>query len=116
MSGGSVDGTERPETVEIDRQKVTTMLHQLTLTRERERLSPVSDEHLDTATTWLEELLDMVTDRPEGGGPPVSNGLRPRLLAAAEAYEAGDLERADEELVAALGAVRKSKGGEHGDG
>jgi len=46
------DGTE---TIEIDQQKAATMLHQLT--RERERLSPVSDEHLDTATTWLEESL-----------------------------------------------------------
>lgn len=52
-----LDGTEQSETIEIDQQKAATMLHQLTLTRERERLSPVSDEHLDTATTWLEESL-----------------------------------------------------------
>lgn len=49
--------TERPETVEIDRQKVTTMLHQLTVTRERETLSPVAAEHLGTATQWLDEAL-----------------------------------------------------------
>lgn len=46
----------------------------------------------------------------------MTDGLRPTLLAAVEAYEAGDLERADEELVTALGTVRKRKGGEHGDG
>jgi hypothetical protein len=61
----SSDGTEQPETVEIDRQKVTIMLHQLTLTRERERLSPVSDDHLDTATTWLEESLAADNERSE---------------------------------------------------
>lgn len=65
--GQSTNDTERPETVEIDRQRVTTMLHQLTLTRERERLSPVSDEHLDTATTWLEESLDTDTDQEVDG-------------------------------------------------
>ena len=67
MTGQSSVGTEQPETVEIDRQKVTIMLHQLTLTRERERLSPVSDDHLDTATTWLEESLAADTERSEGG-------------------------------------------------
>lgn len=46
----------------------------------------------------------------------MTDGLRPRLLAAVEAYEAGDYDRADEELVAALGQVRKRKGGEYGDG
>jgi hypothetical protein len=46
----------------------------------------------------------------------VSDDLRPTLLAAVEAYEAGDLERADEELVTALGRVRQQKGGEYGDG
>jgi hypothetical protein len=45
----------------------------------------------------------------------VTDDLRPTLLAAAEAYEAGDLDRADDALVAALGTVRKSRGGEHGD-
>jgi len=40
----------------------------------------------------------------------VTDGLRPRLLAAVEAYEAGDLERADDALVAALGQVRKERG------
>ena len=40
----------------------------------------------------------------------MSDSLRPRLLAAAEAYEAGDLERADKALVAALGTVRKERG------
>ena len=45
----------------------------------------------------------------------MTEDLRPTLLAAAEAYEAGDLERADDALVAALGQVRKTKGGEHGD-
>jgi len=63
----SEDDTEQTETVEIDQQKVTTMLHQLTLTRERERLSPVSDEHLDTATTWLEESLNTGNENSEKG-------------------------------------------------
>jgi len=39
----------------------------------------------------------------------VTDGLRPTLLAAVEAYEAGDYARADEKLVAALGAVRKER-------
>lgn len=46
----------------------------------------------------------------------MTDGLRPTLLAAVEAYEAGDYDRADDALVAALGTVRKRKGGEHGDG
>jgi len=41
----------------------------------------------------------------------VTDGLRPTLLAAVEAYEAGDYARADEELVAALGQVRKQREG-----
>jgi hypothetical protein len=45
----------------------------------------------------------------------VTDDLRPALLAAAEAYEAGDYDRADDALVAALGTVRKSRGGEYGD-
>jgi hypothetical protein len=63
----SENGTEQPEIVEIDRQKVAIMLHQLTLTRERERLSLVSDDHLDTATTWLEESLAAGNNRSGGG-------------------------------------------------
>jgi len=42
----------------------------------------------------------------------VTEDLRPTLLAAAEAYEAGDLDRADDALVAALGTVRKQRGGQ----
>jgi len=57
-----LDGTEQSETIEVDRQRAATMLHQLTLTRERECLSPVSDEHVDTATTWLEESLREASD------------------------------------------------------
>ena len=45
----------------------------------------------------------------------MTDDLRPTLLAAAEAFEAGDYERADDALVAALGTVRKSRGGKHGD-
>lgn len=48
---------DRPDTVEIERKKVTTMLHQLTVTRERESLTPVGDEHLKTACEWLDEAL-----------------------------------------------------------
>ena len=46
----------------------------------------------------------------------MNDDLRPTLLTAAEAYEAGDYDRADDALVAALGTVRKTKGGEYGDG
>lgn len=45
------------ETVEMSRQKVATMLHQLTLVREREFLEPVSEHHLGTHTEWLETAL-----------------------------------------------------------
>jgi len=46
----------------------------------------------------------------------MSDDLRLTLLEAAEAYEAGDYDRADDALKAALGQVRTRKGGEHGDG
>ena len=42
----------------------------------------------------------------------MTDEIRPALLAAAEAYEAGDLDRADDALVAALGTVRKQRGGQ----
>jgi len=46
----------------------------------------------------------------------MSDDLRPPLLEAAEAYEDGGLDRADDALKSALGQVRECKGGEHGDG
>lgn len=46
-----------PETVEMSRQKIATMLHQLTVVRERENLNPVSEHHLQTHTGWLEEAF-----------------------------------------------------------
>jgi hypothetical protein len=42
----------------------------------------------------------------------VTDDLRPKLLTAAEAFEAGDYDRADDALVAALGTVRKQRGGQ----
>lgn len=42
----------------------------------------------------------------------MTDDLRPKLLAAAEAYEAGDYDRADDALKEALGQVRTRKGGD----
>jgi len=46
------------DTIEIEREKVATMVHQLTLTAERGHMPPVSQEHVETARDWLVEAMD----------------------------------------------------------
>lgn len=48
---------ERPDSYEVESGRVHTMVHQLTRVLERDHLTPVDKEHVETARDWLLDAM-----------------------------------------------------------